>query len=127
MKRIFLLGYPSNVGGACTEAWHLLQLFRQAGVDCILIPTWGRADPKWQPRCDAIGCHTLYLPHIRGGIRNVPDLPGSVVVGMCNEAFFAVYRELVEMQCQIVWLNCMTHWYEYELKHFNEFGWPTHI
>ena len=27
--RIFLMGYPGDLGGACTEAWHTVKLWRR--------------------------------------------------------------------------------------------------
>lgn len=126
-KSLFLLGYPGSIGGACTEAWHLLKLFRGAGVDVTLIPTWGAPVPEWEAKCNAIGCRTINLYRVAGGIKNVPGLAGANVIGMCNEHFFAVYKELIEMECRTIWLNCMTFWFSHELTHFRRFGTPTHL
>ena len=39
--RVFLVGYPGELGGANTEAWHTIKLWRRFDVDVHLIPTWG--------------------------------------------------------------------------------------
>ena len=36
---VFLIGYPGEMGGANTEAWHTVKLWRRYGVEVHLIPT----------------------------------------------------------------------------------------
>ena len=55
--RVFLIGYPGEMGGANTEAWHTVKLWVEYGVDVHLIPTWG-CDEAWRTRVDALGCTT---------------------------------------------------------------------
>lgn len=31
--RVFVMGYPGELGGACTELWHTIKLWRQFGVE----------------------------------------------------------------------------------------------
>ena len=89
--RVFLLGYPGELGGACTEVWHTIKLWRKFDVEVHLIPTWG-ADAKWRSRVDALGCTThLAAPE---SLDQVPGLAGSIVVSFCNSVFlvFCMYR-----------------------------------
>jgi hypothetical protein len=37
--RVFLAGYPGEMGGANTEAWHTVKLRRRVGLDVHLVPT----------------------------------------------------------------------------------------
>jgi hypothetical protein len=37
--RVFVCGYPSSLGGADTELWHVLKLWKAHGIDATLIPT----------------------------------------------------------------------------------------
>jgi len=53
--RVYLMGYPGDLGGACTEAWHTVKIWRRFGIDVHLIPTWG-ADAQWKSGLDALGC-----------------------------------------------------------------------
>ena len=39
--RVFLLGYPGDLGGACTEVWHTIKLWRKFDVEVHLIPDVG--------------------------------------------------------------------------------------
>lgn len=55
--RVFLIGYPGEMGGANTEAWHTIKLWRSFGLEVHLIPTW-TCDARWKARVDALGCTT---------------------------------------------------------------------
>jgi len=117
--RIYLVGYPGNMGGANTEAWHTVKLWRRAGFEVHLVPTWG-GDPKWKERLDAIGCVThLTKPD---QLESVPGLAGSVVVSFCNSEFFAVAPQLIALGCKLVWVNCMTFLFDREKRHYTEHG-----
>ncbi len=83
---LFVCGYPSDVGGANTELWHTVKLWRRFGADVTLIPTW-KADPAWRRRLDAIGCRTCESNP--DDLQNVRGLAGSLVVSMCNTRFLA--------------------------------------
>ena len=58
VNHLFVCGYPSDVGGANTELWHSVKLWRRFGLGVTLIPTW-QADPKWKARLETIGCRTV--------------------------------------------------------------------
>ncbi|GAB6184615.1 glycosyltransferase family 4 protein [Thermopirellula anaerolimosa] len=102
---IFVLGYPGAMGGANTECWHTVKLWRQAGWEVHLIPTWGR-DDRWRERLDMIGAVTHCVS--AADLEKVPGLAGSVVVAMCNGNLWGVYGRLRKLDCRVVWVNCMT-------------------
>ncbi len=126
--RIFQLGYPGNMGGANTECWHTVKLWREAGWDVTLIPTWGQ-DDAMRTKLDAIGADTVHVervkpengPSIHPKLADVPGLPGSIIVGMCNRHVFGVIDELRALGCKIVWVNCMTFIDEPEAR-----AWYSH-
>ncbi len=103
---LFVLGYPSALGGADTELWHVLKLWRRRGLVVRLVPTW-RTPPEWRERCDAIGAETWEIegPELLG---EVPGLAGSTVVSFCNGEFLQHAVRLRELGCRLVWANCMT-------------------
>ncbi len=70
-------GYPGEMGGANTEAWHTVKLWRRAGLDVHLIPTWG-FDDRWRARLDALGRVTHPTPP--GDLERVPGLAGPRTV-----------------------------------------------
>lgn len=115
--KLFLIGYPGDLGGACTEAWHTVKLWRLFGVDVHLIPTW-QCERNWHERVDQLGCVTHTTTPDR--LHEVDELPGSVVVSFCNAAFLEIAPRLREMQCPLVWSNCMTWLFDAERKFYRE-------
>ena len=121
---VFLLGYPGEVGGACTEAWHTVRIWRQLGIDVTLVPTW-HAPENWRRACADIGCRTV--DSAPGKLADVPGLAGSVVVSFCNSEFLSVYKEVRDLGCRVVWCNCMTFLFEQERDVFRRFGLPEKL
>lgn len=120
--RIFLLGYPSDVGGACTEAWHTIKLWRKNGVDVHLIPTW-HANEKWRQRTAEIGCITHDV--IPETLHQVPGLEGGIVVTFCNGEFLSHAKTFFDMGCKVIWANCMTFLFDAEHRMCAEIEMPA--
>jgi len=119
LAHVFVCGYPGDVGGANTELWHTVNLWRRFGLAVTLIPTW-RADPRWRSRLEGIGCRTVEsLPE---RLHTVPGLAGSVVVAMCNTRFLAVAERFRRLGCRIVWVGCMNWLFPRERLHYREHG-----
>lgn len=117
--QVFLMGYPGDLGGACTEAWHTVKIWRRFGVEVHLIPTWG-ADEKWKARLDALGCVTHAAT--AETLEQVAGLAGGTVVSFCNSAFLANAKRLRELGCRIVWVNCMTWLFNAERDFYRACG-----
>lgn len=118
--KLFILGYPGPMGGANTECWHTVKLWRQAGWDVTLVPTWG-SDPDQQERLDAIGAKTVCVGGA-GELGNIPGLAGGIVVGFCNSHFTSSVGTLRRLGCRLVWVNCMTFCYPGELEQWKQHG-----
>ncbi|MDR3108767.1 MAG: glycosyltransferase [Planctomycetaceae bacterium] len=119
MKKVFVFGYPGEMGGANTECWHTVKLWRNNGIEVHFVPTWGY-EPIWKEKLDAIGCVThLVTPE---SLESVPDLAGAITVGFCNEEYINNAARLRNIGCKIVWVNCMTFLFEHEIKFFEESG-----
>jgi glycosyltransferase involved in cell wall biosynthesis len=105
-EHIFYLGYPGYLGGANSEAWHLLKLLASMGIRITAIPTW-RAEPAWEDRLARIGITTrrVGIRDFRHGLPS--DLRGSVVLGMCNAQFIRLAPRLKAAGCRLVYLPCM--------------------
>jgi hypothetical protein len=114
-----VVGYPGDVGGANTECWHTVNLWRRHGVDVTLIPTW-KPDDRWQARLDQIGCRTV--PSNPDNLKNVPGLRGGVVVSFCNSNFLRHAERFRDLGCRIVWLGCMTWLFAEERRHYRRCG-----
>ena len=105
IPRIFIVGYPKDIGGASTEIWHTAKLFRSRGLQVTMLPTWEPTEP-WQERLAGIGVEThldfipdKWTPHV--------DLPGSVVIAFCNTQFIEEVERFQQLRCKIVYLPCM--------------------
>ncbi len=119
LDHLFVCGYPGDIGGANTELWHTLRLFRRFGLGVTLLPTW-RADPTWQARLERIGCRTVHATP--DTLDRVPNLAGSIVVSMCNKRFLAAAAEFRRLGCRIVWLGCMNWLFPDERLHYRRHG-----
>ncbi len=117
--RVFVCGYPGEVGGANTELWHTIRLWRRFGLAVTLIPTW-QADARWRTRLTSIGCDTVEREPDR--LHEVPGLVGGVVVAMCNTRFLAAAARFRELGCRIVWVGCMNWLFPRERMHYREYG-----
>jgi len=124
---IFVLGYPSDMGGANVELFATVRLWRAHGLDVALIPTW-TASPIWQERLDAIGCQTvtdvnhhplLIMPQSVGTKIVLPK--NSIVVAFGNFHLLQLAGQLREQNCRIVYVPCMSTPCDQDCK-FHEAG-----
>jgi hypothetical protein len=118
--QLFVVGYPSGYGGADTELWHVLKLWRAHQIDVTLIPTWS-PPLGWREPCDAIGAKSIVLagPHELTG---VTDLRGSPVISFCNGDFLKHAATFRQLGCSLVWAGCMNWLFDAELAHYAEHG-----
>jgi len=101
---IHVVGYPADIGGANTELWHTLKLWRSRGLDVTLHAVNGAAT-HWRARCDAIGCRTAIT-----ALRNLSVPEAATVVAFCHQPFL---REVARLQkhnrARVVHVPCMTY------------------
>ena len=117
---IFVVGYPSYVGGADTELWHTIRLWRTAGIEVRMVPTWGAPD-DWKKRLEQIGVPTYQV----AGPDDLPSVPGlacGTVVSFCNGEFLNHAHLFRQIDCRVVWVNCMTWIFPKELEHYERCG-----
>ena len=109
--RVFVIGFPGDIGGACTELWHTIKLWRKFDVDVHLIPTWA-TNASWRQKVDSIGCitHDGKPEHFA----SIEGLAGSLVVSFCNSEFLLHAQKLRDLGCRLIWVNCMTFLFEQE-------------
>jgi hypothetical protein len=119
VDHLFVVGYPDDVGGANTECWHTVRLWREYGIDVTLIPTWEPID-TWQARLEKIGCRTVQTSP--RDLDNVSGLQGSVVVSFCNSHFLRRAERFRDLGCQVVWVGCMTWLFSEERRHYRRHG-----
>jgi len=99
---IHVLGTPGPVGGANTELWHTIKLWRQAGWRVTVTPTW-RIEPAAAVALLRTGC---ILREASPGRVRVAD--SDTAVGFCNECFL---REIGRLRphTRAVWVPCMNY------------------
>lgn len=116
---IYVIGYPSSRGGANTELWHTLKLWRFHGVEITLVPSWSTSK-DWRDRTSAIGCrHYTDGLKIRRDDLHLPD--GSVAIAFCRDQFI-VSRQWLQ-NCRLIYVPCMSAWREpIETLCHQEFG-----
>ncbi len=102
-RRITVIGYPGSVGGANTECWHTVRLWRKHGVDVTMIPTWETSE-FWRRKVASIGCRTLEATP-KTLVEKIA--PGSIVVAFCNGHFLGQAEALQQRGCRTVWIGCM--------------------
>ena len=117
-QHLYLIGYPGDIGGACTETWHTLKLWRRFGVEVTAIPTW-KAEPRWRKRLEGIGVKTEI---VKPGEFKLPV--GSVVVSFCNEPFLQLATDGRLDGCRTIWVPCMTYLLSSEKRYLTGGGKP---
>ena len=117
--RLFVMGYPGDIGGASTEVWHTICLWRRFDVEVHLIPT-STPEATWRDRLDALHCVTHdATPET---LDRIPGLAGAVVVAFCNRGFLATAARLRDLGCRLVWVNCMTWLFDAERQFYAAHG-----
>lgn len=119
---IYLLGYPGDVGGANTECWHALKLWRSLGIEVVAVPTWGPPAAGWRERLDGIGVQTVDSPGGIATVAEVPGIGGSVVAGFCNAHFIDSAPALHKLGCRLVWVGCMNFLFPAERLFYQRTG-----
>jgi len=110
---IYVIGYPADCGGACTELWHVLRLWREHHIPVTLIPAIPHA-ARWQKQTEAIGCRTV--------ANTFTPRPGSVVVSLGSQKFLLLANEL--RTCKLVWAPCMCWQFPEEVAYYKSGGRP---
>lgn len=118
--KLCVIGYPSDIGGADTELWHTLRVWRRFGADVKLIPTW-HAPPAWRTRCDSIGVPTIEVGSADQLLAS-PHLRGATLVSFCNGEFLRHADACRTLGCGTVWVGCMNWIFPAERDHYARQG-----
>lgn len=124
-RPLFVAGYPADVGGANTECWHTVKLWRRFGLEVTCIPTWpAELERKklagWETRLRAIGVPTCWCDP--DSLAQVAGLRGATVVAFCNVRFLQAAQRFRALGCRIVWLGCMNWLFPAERLHYRRCG-----
>ena len=124
-NRVFVAGYPGDLGGANTECWHTIKLWRRFGLAVTCIPTWPAnldraALDRWQARLTSIGADTCLTSLDR--LPRDADLRGAAVVAFCSVPFLAAAERFRGLGCRVVWVGCMNWLFPAERLHYRRWG-----
>jgi glycosyltransferase involved in cell wall biosynthesis len=125
-SQIFVLGYPGQIGGANTECWHTVKLWRKFGLDVTLVPTW-TPNPEYERALTKIGACTVHDVNGPEQLCQVPGFAGSIVVGFCNRHYLEALPTLKALGCRLVWVNCMTFLFRHERRAWKRNGGPDAV
>ncbi len=113
---LYVLGYPSDIGGANVELFATVRLWRSRGVDITLIPTWA-PNAQWRARLDDLGCTTLVA-----SADTIELPPGSTLVSFANYHLYNVADRLRDHGCRIISVPCAAEPDQHTLKFHEEGG-----
>jgi glycosyltransferase involved in cell wall biosynthesis len=108
-RELWVVGYPSFVGGADTELDHMIDLWRVHDVHVHLVPT-SVPDLCVRQMCDARGCVThTYRDDLFGD---------KILISYCNGEFLNRLPRIcmAARPRAVLWANCMTWCFEAELQ-----------
>lgn len=120
MPEIWIAGAPSFVGGADTELYHQIILWRKNNVDVHIVPNQPDSMvPAMAEKMKSIGCFVdEYKPNV---------FANKVVVSYCNGPALARLPEMSEFRPRaFIWFNCMTWPFDPEVAGIKN-GWITHL
>ena len=103
--KIYVIGHPTSHGGANTELWHTLKLWRRYGVEVTVVPTWSTNKEQRQQLAE-IGCKILPLRPRNPNTFYLPD--DSLVVSFCSPSFVDLSRQI--RNCRLIYVRCMCYW-----------------
>lgn len=119
--RIHVLGFPGEVGGASTELWHTLLMWRATGADVTVTPTWSTKGP-WRNRVESIGCRV-----VEANSKSFAPVPGVPIVTFCNSQLFAVIKRLDQSLYPCVWVPCMNYLTDREIRRYDQGHLPAAV
>ena len=121
-RRIYVAGFPHEVGGAGPEAFHASLVWQKFGnCDVHWIPTWGGpGDPRAVGPVEAAG-QFIHRGITARSLRKVPGLENQTVVMFCNDIAAGASAKFRELHCRLVAVPCMTYW----LGHYRRNQWDA--
>lgn len=117
--RIFVMGPSGDLGGAQTEVWDTVRLWRGRGLAVHVLASAANP-PSWRERLATLGCTVFDVE--RSPLNAIRGVAGEVVVGICDSTFLERAQELRDLGCQRVWVNCMNWMFPQEGFHYESSG-----
>lgn len=115
MNKLFVLGFPSEYGGANTELWHQIILWSKAfenELEVHIIPTGPNPqNEKLFEQVTDLGVIVHERPREYGYIG-----PDDAIINFCSGEFLEDLPKIHQKTKRIMWVNCMTWLFPKEMK-----------
>jgi glycosyltransferase involved in cell wall biosynthesis len=108
-NEIYVIGYPSKVGGADTELDHQIRIWQDLGLKVHLLHTGDIDQNLRNMRMEDRGC-IIHEP------RKWSDCKGKVVISYCNGEFLKNIETIRKYAKKILWVNCMCWLFPLEIE-----------
>lgn len=120
MPEIWIAGAPSFVGGADTELYHQIILWRKHNIDVHIVPNQPDSMvPEMVEIVKNLGCTIETYKH--------DIFENKVVVSYCNGPALERLAEIKDHKPRaMIWFNCMTWTFPPEIEAIKK-GWITHL
>jgi glycosyltransferase involved in cell wall biosynthesis len=107
MKPVILYAQFGPLGGAVSETWHALKLWRRFGVDLTLVPLGGPLNAHWHERIADTGCKIVWP--VPKDCTELPGIENSIALSFCHHFFWLLISHLKDRGAKIVWVPCMSY------------------
>lgn len=120
--RLFIVGHPSEYGGAGSELRHQIRLWRMSfpEIELRIIPTGG--NPKSEPLYEEMLALGISYESPRD-YNNIID--EDAVINFCSAEFLEDLPQISKRTKRVMWVNCMTWPFEVE-KNICSMGYISH-
>lgn len=107
--KLFIIGQPSNYGGADTELADQIKVWKLLGLDIHIVPTVS----------DYVNNDPDIVVHEKN---NWEAIDGNVCISFCNTDFLKNIKDIKKYSSKTIWVNCMTDSFMLELNaHQNKY------
>lgn len=103
LKKLFIIGQPGDVGGASTELFDQIKIWKMLDIELHIIPT----EENYECQDKDIIVHPY---------KKWDEIDGNVCISFCNNVFLNNLREIKKYSKKTIWVNCMMHCFNQEVS-----------
>lgn len=103
MQKVFIIGQPGTCGGASTELYDQIKIWKLIGLEIHIIPT----QDNYVCDDEDIIVHDKF---------DWKQINGNQCISFCNKQFLQNLEEIKKHSRKTIWVNCMTHEFRDEIR-----------
>ena len=100
IKQLAICGAPSSCGGADTELWHQIPIWKHLGIELHIVPSQSINSSA------AKFCSDNAIIH---NVNAFEEIKGMPVISFCNRVFLSNIEKIKQYSPFTLWVNCMTY------------------